>query len=376
MATQRYWFWYKKPDGTISNGSAGSQSEAEKDIGKSNILTGKLGTTLPTKPSSTSTSTPTQTTTTPTQQTRTQTPTQTETDDKTQSGERYYAWFTDDNGNLKTLSGDSEQEVLEIASDKGWSFKEGQTGSFPAKPEITPTEDETTEDTTDETPEWMTPEALNERTQQAIDFINNSGLPEDLKAMYADMIRTYPPGIEFDAQEMINTFNKIKDNTIDPHFKELADLAVNEIQQNLSSSIEQRTAQTEQEEINKQQAIASQQKSLEARGMTFSGEGVKQLGAESAFGGQLGGEGLIPQQKRMLATSSKARYEDYLNTLGRGVESQLGTGALGQFNIPNYQQVGGITGSLETQKQGVYGGTMSDLLSQYRQKQQSNQSQF
>ena len=101
--------------------------------------------------------------------------------------------------------------------------------------------------------------------------------------------------------------------------------------------------------------------------MTFSGEAIRQLGAGSAFArpgtpeaaasaiplqqplasGEFL-EGLIPQQSRLVRTSSEARHLANIRELGRQAEGALGSQATRGLGLPT---VGGDIGSIESQRQ-------------------------
>jgi len=209
-------------------------------------------------------------------------------------------------------------------------------------------------------------------------------LPPDLAEMYKEVVKNYPPGVEFEAQEILNTFEKVKNETIDPYFKELADVAKQDIQYAYGLTEASRERELEAERTTAGQNIRQVKEGLEKSGMTFTGQGIEKLGAESAyaqkdsegnvlptqtpFGGQFY-EGTTNQANRLLASSSSARYGEALQSLGRSAEDYLGSEGAGALGIP-YQSAGvNKTGSLENQKQGQYGSKLQQIINNYRQKQ-------
>lgn len=218
---------------------------------------------------------------------------------------------------------------------------------------------------------------------EAQKIIADSNLPPDIKALFSEVVKTYPPGVEYDTQEIINTFNNIKSSTIDPYFKELSDIAINDI----------KTAQQRAEQANEQeqealrtaqgQNIRQAKEGLEKAGMTFTGKGIEELGKESAyaqtptetglpaqtpFGGMFY-EGKVNQSNRLMATSTAAKRKQALEDLGTSAETKLGSKALEGLGLT--PKIGGVTGSLETEKQQQYGTTLNQIISNYRQKQES-----
>lgn len=224
-----------------------------------------------------------------------------------------------------------------------------------------------------------------QRLQSALDKINNSNLPEDLKALYRDVVKNYPPGIEFDANEILNTFTKIKNETIDPAYRNKIALAEKGFTDALSS-IEQSKA-LEQEQLRTQAGanIRQAKEGLEKAGMTFTGKAIETLGAQAAipqgatgaipqqepFGG-LFYEGTVNQANRVASTSSQARYDEALKQLGLSAEQQLGTTGLPKIGMTGYTPVGGTVGAISEQKQREEAQTLQQLLGNYQKKIEAN----
>lgn len=225
-----------------------------------------------------------------------------------------------------------------------------------------------------------------QRLEKAYSIIDNSTLPDDLKALYKDVIKNYPPGIEFDANEILNTFNKIKNETIDPAYRSKI-AVVEQGYVNALSSLEQSKA-LEQEQLRTRsgEAIRQAKEGLEKAGMTFTGKAIEILGAQAAipqgttgaettptqtpFGG-LFYEGTVNQANRLAATSSQARYDEALKQLGLSAEQELGTTGAAKLGITGYAPVTGVTGTIEEAKQREQAQTLQQLLSNYQKKQES-----
>lgn len=221
--------------------------------------------------------------------------------------------------------------------------------------------------------------------QTAIDSINNSNLDDHTKELYKAAVQNWNPGQEINIPNILKTFSDIKSSTIDPYFQQVISQATDQFSRAQQQLQTNRGLQTESEQVNAQQNIKNTQNDLEARGLTFSGKGVEQLGANSAyaqngqgpmpnqetFGGKYA-EGLVNQGNRLISTASKAQYDQNLTDLSRQAEQQLGSaGSAGLIGGVN--QLGGITGSIQQQKQQQEGSTLSGLYSQEQQNVQARQ---
>ncbi len=124
--------------------------------------------------------------------------------------------------------------------------------------------------------------------------------------------------------------------------------------------------------------IRQAQGNLESRGMTFTGEGVKQLGAESAFAQQgkgnipgqtpfAGGyaEGQVQQANRLMSTSTGLRQQKALDDLARQAEKALGSSGMEQMGQAGLTVKGDVSqGSFEQQRQKAAAGTLDNLYNQ------------
>jgi hypothetical protein len=109
--------------------------------------------------------------------------------------------------------------------------------------------------------------------------------------------------------------------------------------------------------------------------MTFTGEAVKQIGEESAFGQQgsaavpqIYGQmptGMVQQTNKLLQSSSLARYNQNVLEQARAGEAKLGTAGMSSISVPSgYNLLGGITGSLPTEEETAKGTYLQNLLTQ------------
>lgn len=241
-------------------------------------------------------------------------------------------------------------------------------------------------------------------TKDALDNLEASpffqGLPEDQKALLRMTVKSWNPEQEVNMDNVMKEFNNIKTNTIDPYFKEQVDVFTRDVQDQWSTLEKNRQMQLEQERALEGGNIRQAKSDLEARGMTFSGQGIEQLGDKAAYSQegetgipgqtpvgaeedltQKGGmtfkdgrffEGSVNQANRLMASSSMKRYLDNVNRVGRSAENVLGANQAAGL-IPGYSPAGVTTGSLEAQKQSQLADTLGQLAGQQRQNTQYQQ---
>ena len=218
--------------------------------------------------------------------------------------------------------------------------------------------------------------ALDQQQQSAIDYINSTDLPADLKSFYTTAIENWDPNTELNTENIIKEFKKIKNSTISPHFQGLADLAIASVENAAKGMEAQRAVELESELANSDAEMRNAQASLEASGLTFSGEAVRNLGTEKAATVPFGGatvEGLLPQKNRLISTSSAAAYKQNLKNLGLSAEEQLGSSRTKSL-IDGYSTVGGVTGSLKDAQDAAEGAALGNLLNQGISNVSQNQS--
>jgi len=194
----------------------------------------------------------------------------------------------------------------------------------------------------------------------ALALIDASNLPPDLKIRYKTIISNFPEGMEVNPENILAAFDEIQTGTIDPHIAELINATTAVLEDQLTDVQQARRLEEQNEQATAAARIRNAQADLEARGMTFSGEAERALGGQSAYLTEYEGE--VPQYNRLVASSSSERYLANLRNIGREVEERLGSGALGGFDIPGYQAIGGQTGSIETQRQGLLAETLQQLI--------------
>lgn len=217
------------------------------------------------------------------------------------------------------------------------------------------------------------------------EYLNNGTIDNATYQMFEQAINLWTPGDQVDYANILNTFNKIKTSDIDPYFQEQVKQFTDSLENNRSVLQQSRALETEQERTNYQRNKEAIQGNLEASGMTFSGQGLKKIGNESAFAQEgtpqaaqsaipttrFGGEGELQQANRVATSSSQLRYDQSLRDLQRQAEATLGSAASGGL-VPEVQQLGGITGTMVNEKKQAYG---SSLVGVYNQQQNNLASQ-
>lgn len=224
-------------------------------------------------------------------------------------------------------------------------------------------------------------------SQSALDIINKSSLDEGTKMLFSQVVQGWNPDTEVNVGSVLAAFNKIKSSTIDPYFAELSNAYINQAKQSYAYAKDARALQLEQEKTTAAENLRGTRANLEASGMTFTGEGLHQLGKEGAYkygkaaeaGGKIpiqfgGPEGLVPQGNRLMASSSQAQYQQGLNQIAQNVESQLGSKAAGGL-VPGAKLLGGIdkTAQLPFAKSQAEASTLSGLYTQAQQNTQAQQ---
>ena len=187
----------------------------------------------------------------------------------------------------------------------------------------------------------------------------NKGLmSDDELAMFDRILDGIDVSSGFDIKKVKAEFEKQKSETIDPEFRAQTDFFIDQLQTSIKFQEQDRAREIEAERALSGENIRQAKAGLEKAGMTFTGKGIEQLGAQSAysqtdqipFGGAYF-EGKTQQANRLMSSGSLARYQKNLQTLGTQAEGTLGSGAATLQNIPGYKASGNITGALEEQRQ-------------------------
>lgn len=264
-----------------------------------------------------------------------------------------------------------------------WELQRGMTGATPTGGEPGGAA------TAAGTPQQLA--AGDAKTQSALQQLESDpqfqGLPDDLKSLYRQVVGEWDVGAEINMEGVLNKFNEIQKNTIDPYFSEqVIKPFVTDLTNQYANLQSERGRELETERTAIGENVRQAKANLEKSGMTFTGKAIEDLGAQAAIGqpgaegsaipsqdpfateggSQYFYEGKVNQANRLMSTGSAERYQRQLQQLGRQAETQLGSEMAGQLGIP-YQQVGGQTGAIEQQKQQQLASTLSSLAGQNRQ---------
>lgn len=223
------------------------------------------------------------------------------------------------------------------------------------------------------------------RYDSAMATIESSNLPDDIKALWKTVVGMYPDATDFNADEIMTTFNKIKETTLDPYYKELADVAIADVKDSYKNLISSREMELESERALAGKDIRQAKSSLEKSGMTFTGKAIEELGADSAyaqngntampeqipFAGMDGTfyEGNVNQANRLIATSTAARYAKAQQDLGRKAEDYLGTSEAAKLGIAYTPAGVNVSGTLGLAAEEKKASTLQTLINQWRDKQ-------
>lgn len=205
------------------------------------------------------------------------------------------------------------------------------------------------------------------------EYLNNGTIDNGTYQMFKAAVEAWNPDMPVDYANILNTFDTIRKEDIDPYFEEQIKIFTDDLQNNREFLNQMRGLETEQEMIQRDKAIEGTQADLERRGMTFTGEAVKKLGEGSAFtangvdgsprfGGVLP-EGEVQQASRIASSSSALRYQKTLRDLQRQAETTLGSDGSSGL-IPGVPQLGGVTGTMPIQKKQALGSTLTGLYNQ------------
>lgn len=268
-----------------------------------------------------------------------------------------------------------KEEGFEMYKDalNTWREKQREAAAPPETPTGTGTTDPTTTDPN--APVALDPNALAMKTLN--DALASGQISQAEYNTYKAVVDNTQIGEEFDPLKVIPKLNEIKNSTIDPANQAVVDAAIADIQSSLAFQTAQREREEEVEKANAGQTIRQSRAGLEQAGLTFSGEAVQQLGAESAlarpgtesaiptqedFGG-LFAEGTVNQANRLLSSSSAARARQNRQILGRQAEDFLGSGRAVGLNIPGFTAVGNQLGTAEQNRLQTLASTFSNLAS-------------
>jgi len=170
-------------------------------------------------------------------------------------------------------------------------------------------------------------------------------------------------GADATEEEILAALDKLKAGTIDPYYNQVIDQYKQQVAQEVSRKAEDRVKQLDIERFNALKNVENTKKSLEASGMTFTGQGIQQLGAASAYPAspsaevpkmtpeQMGLEGDVNYANRVVAESSQQTYARNQQDLAAAALARLGSANMGGLNFPTTSPTGqNIVGDIEYQR--------------------------
>lgn len=230
------------------------------------------------------------------------------------------------------------------------------------------------------------PTSLDDKIKSANAKIDESDLPAETKNLFKAVIRNWDLNTEINFENVINEFKKIEKQTIDPSYAEKVNAFTRDLVLAKQQEEQRRALEREEEEQILGERERAAKASLEARGLTFSGKAIDELGEQSAFARQgspeaeiskiplqipFGGdfiEGSLPKSARLLRSSSLARNRAILEQLGARAEEALGTEEALRLGIPFTPVSGGIkTGKIKEARNIEAGQALQQIANQQRQ---------
>jgi hypothetical protein len=202
-------------------------------------------------------------------------------------------------------------------------------------------------------------------TQNALAVLEGSpfyqNLPEDQKALLRMTVQSWDATKEVNMDNVLSEFEKIKSETIDPHFAEQVQVFSDDVKTNLANLAMSRGQELEAERFGAGENIRQARSGLEKSGMTFTGKGIEQLGAQSAFAqpgdqnaayigtvdGQL--KSFPTEEAAELAGANTIRRNEQFNTYGRAGVAGYVNGELRTFASKENAEANNATGITELQ---------------------------
>ncbi len=218
-------------------------------------------------------------------------------------------------------------------------------------------------------------------------ILQYSGLPQSQQLMIKMVVDAYPTNTGINDAEILNTFNKLSAQVVDPYYNNLIQQETDDLTRyisqnqastqqaiaraNASAASSARSAGVSYEANKKMQDIEAGQRienagaSLEASGLGRTGQRLKLLG-EYVLPGETKLEGQIPMYNRTIAESSKAAYQNAVANAQQSASLATSGYQLGLEQDITNAQIGtqrNIQGIKETQQK-TKGSLLTNLISQ------------
>jgi len=115
------------------------------------------------------------------------------------------------------------------------------------------------------------------------DAVAKGLITSDIGNIFKRVVRNWDISKELNMDSVLQEFNKIKNETIDPFYREQVSQIENDLRTSKQFLDAERERELEVERFGAGENIRQAQSGLEKAGMTFTGKGIEQLGAGSAF---------------------------------------------------------------------------------------------
>ena len=202
---------------------------------------------------------------------------------------------------------------------------------------------------------------------------------------YKKIVKEWDPNKLVNVENVLADYQKVADDTIDPYWQEQLNFETGVLQEAVRQQQRQQEMQNEIDRTTAGNNIRQSQAGLEKSGMTFTGEGIEQLGGTSAYSqgpssgvpaqtpfGGLFHEGKVNQANRLMTSSTLAKYSDALTKLGQSAEERLGSKGVAGL-VPGYTPTtNDLEGSLTTDWNQAKGQAFLNSMDYWNTKSQLN----
>jgi len=198
----------------------------------------------------------------------------------------------------------------------------------------------------------------------AYDIIDAALKKGDLSQTQADsykrVVADWDPSQLINVENVLRDYKKVADETIDPYWKQQLHFETGVLQKTVEQEERDRALEIEQNEAIAEGNIEKAQALNEQSGMTFTGKGIEDLGAKSAFSqddssipsqtpfGGVFEEGKVNQANKLMTSSALANYQKTLTKLGQSAEQSIGSKGV-EGLVPGYTPTtDNLEGSINT----------------------------
>jgi len=201
---------------------------------------------------------------------------------------------------------------------------------------------------------------------------------------YKKIAKNWDPDKLMNTENILRDYQKVASETIDPYWQQQLNFEIGVLQESVKQQQVQQQMENEQLNTLSGENIRQTKAGLEKSGMTFTGKGIEQLGAGSAFSqdgssipsqtpfGGLFNEGTVNQANRLMKSSSLAKYSDALTNLGQNAEQRFGSKKIDGL-IPGYTPTtNNLEGDINTQWNEAKGNAWVQQMNNWNSKNAVN----